>query len=584
MSDTLTAPRIEAPIKDNIEDLPSDPVAFLSIQSINALRAAQDKYTSEIRSRAIESAPDIFSASDAVNAAVAEASHDYDEMVTDYLKQFIAEDDPKFEEYKGFLRALSVDMMNDDVFVNGDKRGDGTYDEEAAGWKLAYTYRKTESERLATPDDDEVDEDDEDEPDADSDKATEVAEAIERMNELSSAIAKSRKEYAEALARRSRKLRSGGKSLETVNEAESKWRKALEEFTKAYSVKSFNERPTDKDEREWRELTTTNLIAGTIEEYKLLELAKVTAMEDSKMGKFVGFMNNGGFIKRMLKGAGVGVVAGIATIPLGLAGGFIGAGAIVAGGAVGIGRFARSFAGWQGRKPSARDNLATDVASLQEAAKKDGSELSAADLRSLDPIIAIQRVLQAGTRLERNRDRADRKALRRSVAVGAGAVIAGALVSVGMHALDHKIGVSDWVKDHVHGKKPAGKVTTQKTPAVKPAATAVSGTTDTPPVAPVLPPSLPSVPNLPPGADFNALNRLVNAHGNYPWNRAVDFFHGDKTAATNWINDAAKKAGAVIHNPGTSHEWLQAVDPQTGKLTSDTDGVWRALTAAALKP
>jgi len=399
--------------------------------------------------------------------------------------------------------------------------------------------------------------------------------------ELTDNIALSRHDYAAALAKRSHKLRSGGKSLEDVKEADAKWRASLEEFSKLYSAKAMAERPAHISEENWKQAITEQLISGSVQEFLLLEQEKVAAMESSKMGKFVEYMNKGGKLKRLIKGIGVGAIVGVATLPLGFVGGVVGAGGIVAGGAVGLGRFARSFAGWQGRKPTAKDNLTLDTASFQEAVKKGGTELSETDYQTLSPLDAIKKALNAGSDIEYRRDHEDRKALRKSVAVGAGAVALGALTTLGIHALDNKLGVSDWVKDHVFGKKPTTQIAgTKPSTPTTPAASNAPAVISTPiqPNVPIVVVDVLPTPNLPAGADFVSLDHLINAHGKFPWNRAVDFFNGDKTAGTNWIKAAAKKAGAVVHNAGTRNEWYE-IDGH-----SDTNYVWSKLVDASLRP
>jgi hypothetical protein len=76
------------------------------------------------------------------------------------------------------------------------------------------------------------------------------------------------------------------------------------------------------------------------------------------------------------------------------------------------------------------------------------------------------------------------------------------------------------------------------------------------------------------------MGRLFNAHGSYPWSRAVDFFNGDTKAANDWLHMAVSKTpGAQWHNVGdgiSTNDWISV------NGVSDTDTVWKALTTSML--
>jgi hypothetical protein len=70
---------------------------------------------------------------------------------------------------------------------------------------------------------------------------------------------------------------------------------------------------------------------------------------------------------------------------------------------------------------------------------------------------------------------------------------------------------------------------------------------------------------------------MRTATGEYPWDRAVQYFNGDETRATNWLREATAKAGGQWHNIGDgigTNDWISI------NGSSSTDSVWEALTAA----
>lgn len=121
-----------------------------------------------------------------------------------------------------------------------------------------------------------------------------------------------------------------------------------------------------------------HVAARLMDSYKALQEATNEAMENTKMTKFIRFMTSGGTVMRIIKGVGLGVVAGGAGLALTAA---TGGGAVVAGAATGLvaaSRLARGYAAFDAPGRGA-DVIKTDSAAKLEKLQESGAENESAD-------------------------------------------------------------------------------------------------------------------------------------------------------------------------------------------------------------
>lgn len=341
----------------------------------------------------------------------------------------------------------------------------------------------------------------------------------------------------------------------------------------------------------------TQLIGEDLQQFRDLEMKKLSEMADPKMGRFMQRLNKGNLASRTGKNVALGATLWKAGALLtGATGGLLAP--AIAASLLGF-RMYRSYATWQNRKPSTTDNATEDIAYYQSNLARFTQD----DLKTSD-IDAIYGGMDNVTRTaEHNRRSMDRKQKIKSVAFTVGTVaLPGWLLSTdmaqhGIHTAVHSVGkvghgVGHWVSEH----NPIGNHADKLNATVK-AQGSPTGTTNivwnTPgthgavtggdTLGQTLGGNVPStggnvVPDLS-GLQTNLDNmgRLFNAHGTYPWGRAVDFFNGDTVGADNWLHTAVRKAGAHWVGSGT-HAYIQLADG-----TTNTDAVWKALTESMLK-
>ena len=122
-----------------------------------------------------------------------------------------------------------------------------------------------------------------------------------------------------------------------------------------------------------------HVAARLMDSYKELQEATNEAMENTKMSKFIRVMTSGGTAMRIIKGVGLGVVAGGAGLALTAA---TGGGAVVAGAATGLvaaGRLARGYAAFDAGAGRGVKVKEPDNAAKLEALQESGAENVSAD-------------------------------------------------------------------------------------------------------------------------------------------------------------------------------------------------------------
>jgi hypothetical protein len=345
------------------------------------------------------------------------------------------------------------------------------------------------------------------------------------------------------------------------------------------------------------------LVGEDLQQFRDLEMKKLAELSDPKMGKLLQFLNRGSlatrFGKNALLGGGLWKAGAILT---GATGGILAP--AIAASLIGF-RLYKSYATWQNRKPSTVDNSNVDVAHYQSELAR----FTEADLENHDITTIFGGVDIASRVTTEARKSQDRKQKLKSVAFSVGTIMLPSAVlqidavqdaanSAGRWIGDRFNSSWDWTKENVYGfdesqadeakevvrqaynpnpiendiiqynGEPYSEVTLDSsTPG------AVSGST----INEVNPFAYNSTPSV---AEFANLDRLLNAQGTYPWNRAVEFFNGDTVGAKNWLETAVSKTpGAEWHNltDGIStNDWISV------NGNSDTNYVWSQLTKSML--
>ena len=332
----------------------------------------------------------------------------------------------------------------------------------------------------------------------------------------------------------------------------------------------------------------SQLIGEDLQQFKDLEMKKLSEMADPKMGRFMQRLNKGNLATRTGKNVALGATLWKAgAILTGATGGLLAP--AIAASLLGF-RMYRSYATWQNRKPSTTENVAEDIAYYQSNLARFTQD----DLKTHD-IDTIYGGMDNVTRTtEHNRRSIDRKQKIKSVAFTVGTVaLPGWLLNTdmaqqGINSVTNKVGdAGHWVSSHnpfdnrvEHIRKtievqgaPTGKTDIVWNPQSVTPNNGGDILLGAPDASGTLAPSF--------GANLENMNRLFTAHGSHPWGRAMDFFNGDSKAANDWLQSAvAKTPGAQWHNLGdgiSTNDWISI------NGATDTDTVWKALTTSMLK-
>lgn len=203
--------------------------------------------------------------------------------------------------------------------------------------------------------------------------------------------------------------------------------------------------------------------ARVMNSYKELQEASNEAMENTKVGKFIKFMTRGGTVKRIIKGVGLGVVAGGVGMLASAATGGAGVGAVIATGATVTSRLARGYAAFDAKAGRGMEVKGTDEAAQKEMLAKAGLENEAADAVVLQLSIHLLKDLEAQTDAQVKKRRA-------SVGLAVLTAVVGSGIAIGIHEGYDAITSHGLSGGHpqgsgvTHTDKPGGSGTTHPQP------------------------------------------------------------------------------------------------------------------------
>jgi hypothetical protein len=323
----------------------------------------------------------------------------------------------------------------------------------------------------------------------------EVSPEYEKAQEV---LEVARERLAQAAANRSRRLFSlkRGERMKEYEAAKAEHDAALKEVAKLALLQAKEIKP-DLNEDEAKQMIRD----GILTERDILDTMKQERLGDTKFGKFLNWYKNASGAKRFFTALGMGAAGTAFAGVAGLAGGVIGAGGVMTGGAVAATRFARGFL--NGSRKHLKDSASEDQAKL--SGKLDNAE------NIDDAFSQLGEVLDA-------RISGDQKKMRRAVRSG----LAGLAVGAGIGLVLERTGVvgdaTDWLKERfgIDSKAP-NKV----------------GSNSERPSGPNIGNNTPDVPT---DADqliayedamSKATDSIKGVEGQYPWDRATALYGGD---------------------------------------------------------
>lgn len=372
-----------------------------------------------------------------------------DETVRDYLGDHgIQQDDPKYNSQYQALRDLSADTMSNIQWRYGDWNkdtktlsGKSGYDRlhdlqmQVLGRRLDFSY--SDSGTANDPDMDEY-------------------EALARQL-TEKELTRSREEWATVSAKR--QGRAWGKGGEDAQAAED----AYQQSVRVAGIHELSGQISDSDDE-----TTKNakVYSYLFEEQVRLRELTTNKLQDTKLGKYVEWMNSGGKLKRLGKaaliGAGAAVASGLVVLAAPVA---LGVGAGVAGGigtaAAGTARFARGYArGDRSRgMASAESTFGANGQNLDKEYELSSDENSTLFERLDESADAYDDGFERDTRKEQNKRK-------KAVAIGAVAVVAGTGIGIaaanageiGDYAQENWDSFKGWINGEVEGNTPDANV------------------------------------------------------------------------------------------------------------------------------
>ncbi|HJP81795.1 MAG TPA: hypothetical protein VJ841_05355 [Candidatus Saccharimonadales bacterium] len=332
----------------------------LQIDKIEELRRAEDEYEQKMVDEAEWT--DI----DARIEKRRKAREDFPKLIEEHLKaNGVAEDDPMFGNYVDLLRDFSVDNIPEGPWSVGEVDDDGTKRpalKAGALEKIRERYGSSTPDVASdaadsatdTPEADDADKET-DTPDGDKDKDDDTKvlitpESIKNTVDTDPAIVAARanvdaakSDLAVLTAQKqgrlfNRKLFGNEKAQQAYADAQERYEAAVQKLTtlELAAEKTAGMERDDETER-------LDAVFKLIGHYQGLQEETIAALQNTKVGKFVTWMTSGGTVKRIVKGVGVGLLAGgVAAAVTGLTGGA--AGTVIAGAAVGASRFGRAYA------------------------------------------------------------------------------------------------------------------------------------------------------------------------------------------------------------------------------------------------
>jgi hypothetical protein len=432
------------PVKSplHVEGVP----AALQIEIIEQLREKEAILENEMAAQAMRDDPLQL---DVQEKARERARAQFDQLIEQHLAaNGISSDDEKYQEYVALLRNYSVDHIPDNIWKDGKSDGKGNQvvpplrDAAYAEVKEKYAPQTApepgkEGEPTTTGTEGEPKEGNGTEPvegtKTDEPKPKEGDERTKTSTETTDKgleverehVDKLRAELAKLSARRQGRFWKK-KSLEKeYTEKEEQYNNALIKLTRdeLSAEKAAGKERTEDEER-------AEAALRIITSHHNLQAASVEELENTKIGTFIKLMTSGGRVARIAKGVALGVVvgaigAGVTAATVGTAGGAVGAGIATA--LTLANRYARGLAAFDKDRGVdvinlKGENLGTNY--LQEAGAKEKSTPEA--IEALHKHLMAQ--FEEATKAEvSKRRKATTKAM--------GAVIVGAALAEGVHAL-----------------------------------------------------------------------------------------------------------------------------------------------------
>lgn len=386
---------------------------LLAIDQVNAWRAHQYAQLSKARSEA-RFAPD--------GTYIGDFEQSIDTTLDDFLERNgVDSSSAHYTEIREVYRNASIDKITSDEWGNSPAvRGIDANDHETTEHKFArriesvlsaYTVGEPEDE----PEEDTVDDNEEDDFDFDR-LQTEALVMNQEFDDAHTALEEARSEWAKASAARGSKL--FGRKDDNHEAIEAKYQAALQARGKIALQNELADADLSDEEK------NVAVVTYLFDEQEQLREQITDNLNNTKVGRFVRFMNSGSKTVRIGKGIGVGIVAGVAGSFLA---GAAGAG-IVAAGTVAAARFARGYA-----QHDTRGVLTTeahiDRGVVAEVMTEERGTLADADRadRFDDANRHFSYLLEDQT-IDQQKKR------RKAFAWGAGSVALGATIGWGLHA------------------------------------------------------------------------------------------------------------------------------------------------------
>lgn len=372
-----------------------------SIDQLDQWRAFQKDDLKDRRSRDSSTpALGVTLAPGAEPAYVTEFKNGIDDSLDRYLEsQGLPVDSPNRDEVKALFREASIDKIHEDEWtmspaVRGVDPDDDTSKRDIFSEKIADRLRAAGT---TAPDPD--------------DEETERLERERRINEARVAVNEARERWATVSSKRQGKVL--GRNAKDQAPAYHDYNDKVNQLGRLELETVISD---DSVSEEDKNVAVIDYLFA--EQAKLRELT-TEKLKNTKISKFIGWMNKGGFAKRVLKGMALGAVAGGVGA---FAAGAVGAG-VVAAGAVGVSRFIRGFAlGDRDKRGMATvdDSIDRGDIASRMADMDDGDAFDKASTH-------FNSAFENDTRKEQNKRR-------RAAITGLGMVAVGSAAGYGLHA------------------------------------------------------------------------------------------------------------------------------------------------------
>lgn len=342
---------------------------------------------------------------------------DFNASIETTLNEFLSEknitpDSPNYDEIRALFREASIDNITEDEWGNspasrGVDSSDTKSQSDIFGDRIAERLR-------GSLDGDDVDMD-----------ALHQEALVEnaRFN-----VDVSREEWATASAKRQ------GKAFSFKNKERDTVRDTYHENVQKLGIMELSSEISDDDDD-----TTKNakVIAWLFEEQAKLRELTTEKLQNTKVGKFVNFMNKGSRKARFMKAVGLGVVAGVGgSLVAGAAGA-----AVVAAGAAGASRFVRGYV--RGDNHRGMATAQEEFIDSNNPVELENTEHDSIETRLNDAAGSYNEAFEHDTKLEQ-------KKRRRALAFGVGSVALGATLGYALTNIDEIGDIKDNLQDKWH--------------------------------------------------------------------------------------------------------------------------------------